>query len=174
MHYQSISDDASRGIATLYSGSKRVYHQNVMQMNRFLDNEESVFSIANIIWVGGTIFQYEAGNWLSPSMAAQILAHINQQMPNKIIDILIFGEGAIYLDKVAANLTERPILIFVSFRLGLNKISELYYEHILSLFKAPCCLGFIGGVPDKAYYFVGMNGDRLLYLDPHYVQVWVS
>jgi hypothetical protein len=29
----------------------------------------------------------------------------------------------------------------------------------------------LGGIPKKAFYFVGItNSDRLIYLDPHFVQ----
>ena len=30
--------------------------------------------------------------------------------------------------------------------------------------------GLLGGKPQKALYFVGMNNDEYIYLDPHYVQ----
>lgn len=65
---------------------------------------------------------------------------------------------------------ETSLLIFVTYRLGMKSIDQSYHEPILNLFTAPCCIGFIGGKPDKAFYFVGMNGEKLIYLDPHFVQ----
>jgi cysteine protease ATG4 len=38
----------------------------------------------------------------------------------------------------------------------------------------PTSVGIIGGVPSKALYIVGHEGDDLIYLDPHYVQEHVD
>jgi len=34
----------------------------------------------------------------------------------------------------------------------------------------PQCVGIIGGKPNFALYFVGCQGDHLVFLDPHFVQ----
>jgi cysteine protease ATG4 len=149
-----------------------------------------LFSLNNIIKISQTKYKIDAGEWLCPSMAVSILSQLMAQRDFSELDIRVFNEGIIYLDKLNTVLNEgwvRPnvddaksnddmdetsLLIFVAHRLGMKTIDPLYYEAILNLFNAPCCIGFVGGKPDKAFYFVGANGDKLIYLDPHYVQVF--
>lgn len=47
------------------------------------------------------------------------------------------------------------MLIIVSTRLSKDTIDDKNFEGLLDLMKLPSCMGAIGGVPDKALYFVG-------------------
>ena len=59
-------------------------------------------------------------------------------------------------------------LIFVSMRLGINKVGSEYHSSIKYLFNSKECMGIIGGETNLAHYFIGYNDkDNLLYLDPH-------
>jgi len=64
----------------------------------------------------------------------------------------------------------RPLLLFIPLRLGLSEINSDYYPSLKAMFTLKQSLGVIGGKPNHAHYFVGFNGDRLLYLDPHTTQ----
>jgi cysteine protease ATG4 len=55
-------------------------------------------------------------------------------------------------------------------RLGTQKPSSRLQPMLLDIFKIPQFNGMIGGKPSKALYFVGADGEDLIYLDPHYVQ----
>ena len=62
-------------------------------------------------------------------------------------------------------------IIFVSCRLGLYQIEPCYYQPLLFLFQSKNCLGFIGGKPNRAFYFIGFDQEQnLVYLDPHLTQ----
>ena len=62
-------------------------------------------------------------------------------------------------------------IIFVSCRLGLNQVESCYFEPLLFLFQSKNCLGFIGGKPGRAFYFIGFDHEQnLVYLDPHLTQ----
>uniref|UniRef100_A0A7I4XXL6 Cysteine protease n=1 Tax=Haemonchus contortus TaxID=6289 RepID=A0A7I4XXL6_HAECO len=62
----------------------------------------------------------------------------------------------------------RPLLILVPLRLGLTSINRCYLPAIENYFKLDSCVGIIGGRPNHALYFIGIAGDKLIYLDPHY------
>jgi cysteine protease ATG4 len=144
----------------------------------------------NIINIAQTKYKIDAGDWLCPSVAVSILAQLMSNKDFSELDIRVFNEGVLYLDKLNTVINEgwvRPnvadiksnnemdetsLLIFVAYRLGMKSVDPIYYDAITNIFKAPCCIGFVGGKPDKAFYFVGSNGDKLIYLDPHYVQVY--
>ena len=59
--------------------------------------------------------------------------------------------------------------VFISFRLGLRDLDENYYDFIPLLFtKFHNNIGFVSGKRNKAFYFIGFNGDnKLIYADPH-------
>ena len=63
-------------------------------------------------------------------------------------------------------------LVFISFRLGLQKLDESYYNIIPLIFsKIHNNIGFVSGKKNRAYYFVGCNGDgQLIFADPHFNQ----
>ena len=72
------------------------------------------------------------------------------------------------------NNFKNQVLILVSTQLGLSEIPSSYYPSLASLFKIKSFSGAVGGRPNKAYYFVGLNEiqdkERLIYLDPNFVQ----
>jgi cysteine protease ATG4 len=63
-------------------------------------------------------------------------------------------------------------IVFISFRLGLyNNIDSTYIKVIPKLFeKFNNNLGFVSGKKDRAYYFIGVQNDKLIFVDPHYNQ----
>jgi len=67
---------------------------------------------------------------------------------------------------------EKPGLVFISFRLGLQNLDESYYNIITLIFsKIHNNIGFVSGKKNRAYYFIGSNGDgRLIFVDPHFCQ----
>ena len=66
----------------------------------------------------------------------------------------------------------KPGLIFISFRLGLQNLDESYYNIIPLIFsKIHNNIGFVSGKKNRAYYFIGCNGDgKIIFVDPHFNQ----
>lgn len=59
------------------------------------------------------------------------------------------------------------VLVIVPTRLGLHKVNKEYFQPIKSIFQNPLNVGIIGGKPSQALYFVGVQKDELILLDPH-------
>ncbi|TKR93972.1 hypothetical protein L596_008330 [Steinernema carpocapsae] len=68
----------------------------------------------------------------------------------------------------------RPLLIIIPLRLGLREINRLYISAFQELFKIPQFAGILGGRPNHALYIVGMVGEKMIYLDPHFCQQAVN
>jgi hypothetical protein len=62
-----------------------------------------------------------------------------------------------------------PLLLLVTTRLGLQGIEPEYYEAIKNCFNMDQCVGILGGKPNFALYFVGVDDNQLIFLDPHFV-----
>ena len=62
-------------------------------------------------------------------------------------------------------------IIFISLRLGLQKIEKHYIDIIPKLFNSiHNNIGFVSGKKNRAYYFIGFKDKKLIFADPHFNQ----
>lgn len=65
------------------------------------------------------------------------------------------------------------LILLVPLVLGIGKVNPAYFDQLQQSLQWPQSLGVVGGRPGSSLYFVGHQGQQLLYLDPHTVQeVW--
>ncbi|CAM9995339.1 unnamed protein product [Scytosiphon promiscuus] len=62
------------------------------------------------------------------------------------------------------------VVLLVPLRLGLDELSEGYIPSLLQTLRVPQSLGFLGGRPNHAIFFIGAQGETLTGLDPHTTQ----
>jgi len=135
-----------------------------------------------------------AGEYTSDIQIIRLFQQINSQIFNDI-NIEFFESGYIskkklvtkfceeytdfnsnYLDTITYNgidyIFKKGGIIFISFRLGLYDLEPSYYDVIPLLFKKfHNNLGFVSGKKNRAYYFIGVQGNnKLIFADPHYNQ----
>ena len=61
-------------------------------------------------------------------------------------------------------------MVLVPLVLGVDRvINERYVPSVVATLRVKQSLGVLGGKPGASLYFVGAQGDRLFYLDPHTV-----
>ena len=117
---------------------------------------------------------------------------INTVLFNEYIKIIHFKDGIVHKDKLFSafcqkiesqeeekkennekyNLDKYNFvkggLIFISLRLGLENIESCFIKMIPKLFiNLHNNIGFVSGKKRRAFYFIGMCGDKLIFADPH-------
>ena len=74
----------------------------------------------------------------------------------------------ILIDNEKKYVLKKGCIIFISFRLGIKEIHPEHIKTIPDLFiHLHNNIGFISGKDNKAFYFIGLNGKQLMYIDPH-------
>ena len=123
---------------------------------------------------------------MGPAAIAQALAQLANRATKDTDDAQLPGlavcvsmDGSVYKSEVCdiamrASGSWQPLLLMVPLRLGLDRLNGAYICSLQSLLALPQSIGFVGGRPGKSYYFVGCQGEQLLYLDPHEVQPALS
>ncbi|KAG8836292.1 Cysteine protease atg4 [Serendipita sp. 399] len=140
----------------------------------------------------------EVGSWFGPSTAAGAIKRLVGEFDDAGLEVVVAVDSVVYeTDVYAASSTVRgrngqrasdtgttklskkknqeppkwggrPVLILVGIRLGIDGVNPIYYDSVKTLFTFPQTVGIAGGRPSSSYYFVGVQGDNLFYLDPHH------
>lgn len=63
-----------------------------------------------------------------------------------------------------------PCIILISVRLGGDELNEIYIPSLKRFLQMKTSIGLIGGKPKHSLYFIGYQGDKVIYLDPHLCQ----
>lgn len=154
------------------------------------------YSIHNILATGGH-YGLVAGSWLGPyamcrslealacsGKACSKMEKFKPAFPMVIHVVSGDGEGerggapCICVDIVAELCSNwgdvagkrSALLLLVPLVLGLNKVNPRYLPLLAATFSFPQSLGIMGGKPGASTYLVGVQGNQVLYLDPHQVQ----
>jgi cysteine protease ATG4 len=93
-------------------------------------------------------------------------------MPFEYANIITCSEPVVSLPLIRQEAGDwrTPILLLVPLMLGVANLTPNFFKPVKDFFNMSNCVGIVGGKPDSAYYFVGYQRNKLLYLDPHCVQ----
>ncbi|KAJ3047955.1 Cysteine protease atg4 [Rhizophlyctis rosea] len=150
-------------------------------MSWFLDSNTSPYSIHRIALLGKQ-YEKEIGEWFGPSTISQVLCALLQSHKDSTMSLHIASDGVIYKDEVkkvfaasspddgAVKGKNKAVLILMPLRLGLENLNPVYYPGLKECFTIPQCVGIAGGRPNSSLFFLGTEGDNLIYLDPHYLR----
>ncbi|KAI5474555.1 cysteine protease, autophagy-related protein 4, ATG4 [Pseudohyphozyma bogoriensis] len=141
----------------------------------FIDDPSPLapFSVHRFALMGKQLGK-EVGEWFGPSTAAGAIKTLVGDFEPAGLAVESVGDGTIYKDAVeeAAGMRDgkwqKPVLVLIQLRLGIDGVNLIYYEAIKTIFNFPQSVGIAGGRPSSSYYFVGAQANSLFYIDPHH------
>lgn len=163
------------------------YATYVQIVTWFLDtpSPEAPFSVHRMALAGKELGK-DVGQWFGPSTAAGAIKALVRAFPESGLGVSVATDGVLFQSdvfqasyssrqryhhgKVPAQWGDRPVLLLLGIRLGLDGVNPIYYDTIKLLYTFPQSVGIAGGRPSSSYYFVGSQADNLFYLDPHHAR----
>ncbi|RDB31089.1 Cysteine protease ATG4 [Hypsizygus marmoreus] len=168
------------------------YATYVQILTWFFDtpSPEAPFSVHRMALAGKELGK-DVGQWFGPSTAAGAIKTLVNSFPEAGLGVSVATDGVLFQSDVfAASHTgsgnsrsprrhakamssawgDRPVLLLVGVRLGIDGVNPIYYDTIKLLYTFPQSVGIAGGRPSSSYYFVGSQADNLFYLDPHHAR----
>ncbi|KAF8896755.1 hypothetical protein CPB84DRAFT_1848116 [Gymnopilus junonius] len=140
----------------------------------FLDTPapEAPFSVHRMALAGKELGT-DVGQWFGPSVAAGAIRTLVSSFPDSGLAVSVATDGTLYQTQVYAashgdssrsprrqhksTWGDRPVLLLLGIRLGIEGVNPIYYESIKQLYTFPQSVGIAGGRPGSSYYFVGEN-----------------
>ncbi|KAF8625147.1 hypothetical protein AX17_006925 [Amanita inopinata Kibby_2008] len=162
------------------------YATYVQILTWFLDSPsvEAPFSVHRMALAGKELGK-DVGQWFGPSTAAGAIKTLVHAFPECGIGVAVATDIGLYQTDVytashggstharsprklvRATWGDRPVLLLLGIRLGIDRVNPIYYDTIKQLYTFPQSVGIAGGRPGSSYYFVGAQANNLFYLDPH-------
>ncbi|XP_031950420.1 cysteine protease ATG4D isoform X5 [Corvus moneduloides] len=147
----------------------------------FSDHPRAPFGIHRLVELGRE-FGKSAGDWFGPAIAAHLLRLVRGDPEGGTAGPGAPGHGAPGASghgtpgsgTPGAPGQRRGLVLLVPARLGGESLNPVYVECVKELLQLRSCLGIIGGKPRHSLFFLGFQGDSLLYLDPHLCQASVD
>jgi cysteine protease ATG4 len=140
----------------------------------FLDSNTSPYSIHSIALLGLN-YDKEIGQWFGPSTISVVLKSLVQNHKESKLEVFMASDGVVYLDELSPTDSKfKPVLILIPLRLGLDKLNPVYIPGLKLIFEMECCVGIAGGKPNSSFFFIGYEGENMIYLDPHAIRQAVT
>ncbi|KAL6836904.1 hypothetical protein V8C40DRAFT_228668 [Trichoderma camerunense] len=144
-------------------------------ISMFADDPRAPFSIHNFVRHGATACGKFPGEWFGPSATAQCIQALTSSsgLPLKVYSPNdgqdVYEDGFMKTAKPEGQ-DFHPTLILIRTRLGIDKITPIYWDPLIAALQMPQSVGIAGGRPSSSHYFVGSQGSYLFYLDPHHTR----
>ncbi|KAJ9554395.1 hypothetical protein OSB04_018440 [Centaurea solstitialis] len=163
-------------------------------LHMFGDSQDSAFSIHNLLQAGEG-YALAPGSWVGPyamcrtweTLARRKIEeneHQDQPFPMAVYvvsgdedgerggaPVLCIQDASRHCSEFSRGQLEwSPILLLVPLVLGLDKVNPRYLPLLAATFTFPQSLGILGGRPGASTYLIGVQDDKVFYLDPHEVQ----
>ncbi|KAK2747275.1 Cysteine protease atg4 [Myotisia sp. PD_48] len=145
-------------------------------LSLFADDPRAPFSIHRFVHHGASSCGKCPGEWFGPSAAAMCIRALASDYTQAGLNVYIASDGSdIYepqFRQTAGLGTDiiKPTLILFGVRLGIDRITPVYWEPLKAMLQYPQSVGIAGGRPSSSHYFIGVQGQAFFYLDPHHTR----
>lgn len=136
--------------------------------------ETAPFSLHNMIRRVWDRRAFRTEYW-SPSQGCEAIKQTmrdavkTRQLETKVA-VVTSSNASIYAGEVHRGFKDgaEVVLILASVRVSAaSHLNQESYLHIEKLMEQPQCLGVVGGIPGRSYYFFAHNQTQVFYFDPH-------
>ncbi|GFF26782.1 probable cysteine protease atg4 [Aspergillus udagawae] len=147
--------------------------QEAQLLSQFADHPDAPFSIHRFVQHGAESCNKHPGEWFGPSATARCIQALVSQHGSLNLGVYMTDDTAdVHEDKFLDAAHDergsfRPTLILIGTRLGIDRITPVYWDAVKTTLQLPQSVGIAGGRPSASHYFVGVQGSHLFYLDPH-------
>ncbi|KAL2009268.1 hypothetical protein VTN00DRAFT_7462 [Thermoascus crustaceus] len=145
-------------------------------LSLFADHPEAPFSIHRFVKYGASSCGKYPGEWFGPSATARCIQALSNECKDAGLNVYITNDSSdVYEDKfrtIAYNESGQinPTLILLGIRLGIDRVTPVYWESLKAALQYPQSVGIAGGRPSASHYFIGVQGSYFFYLDPHHTR----
>ncbi|ODH13578.1 hypothetical protein ACO22_07119 [Paracoccidioides brasiliensis] len=157
-------------------GTKTDQESNLLSL--FADDPKAPFSIHRFVEYGASACGKYPGEWFGPSATARCIQALSSECKHAGLNVYVTSDGSdVYEDRfrtiASSGATEagiHPTLILLGIRLGIDRVTPVYWEALKDVLKYPQSVGIAGGRPSSSHYFIGAQGSYFFYLDPHHTR----
>lgn len=126
----------------------------------------------------GHVASRSVGAWLGPGAMAhvlQVLLREQLMQARAALACEVARDAMLSLHDIEESVVKedgvwKPLLLLIPLRLGLDALLPQYIDSLKKVFSYPECAGMLGGRPNLAYYFIGVQGQFGICFDPHTTQ----
>ena len=121
-------------------------------LSLFADSPEAPFSIHRFVEHGAAVCGKYPGEWFGPSATARCIQDLTQKHKDAGLRVYVSGDGADVYEENLLKVAKGedgdeewvPTLILVGTRLGIDKITPVYWEALKSALQMPQSIGIAG------------------------------
>ncbi|KAL4923294.1 cysteine protease ATG4 [Aspergillus undulatus] len=139
----------------------------------FADTPDAPFSIHKFVKHGAEFCGKHPGEWFGPTATARCIQGLSADFSRSTLRVYIADDNSdVYQDKFLSIAKNEqgivcPTLILLGLRLGIDRVTAVYWTGLKAVLQHPQSIGIAGGRPSASHYFVGVQGSHFFYLDPH-------
>ncbi|KAI9798549.1 MAG: Cysteine protease atg4 [Piccolia ochrophora] len=145
-------------------------------LSLFADDPHAPFSIHRFVEHGASACGKHPGEWFGPSATARCIQALCNDRADTPLKVYITSDGSDVYEDGFLNIARpagaafQPTLILVGIRLGIDRVTPVYWEALKAALQMPQSIGIAGGRPSSSHYFIGVQGSHFFYLDPHHTR----